>query len=208
MKKHKRKSSLVITNFHFADNKNTFLFITLFTLGMVLGSFSFYFAGSNSKILLSIIQTFTKENRELALMALLSRNLVSNLVFIGFFYVLGLCAIGLPFIAIVPVIKGISLGTLISYAYVFNGIKGFLFALVLIFLPESLLLTLLCFGYSEAICMSLTVSNGIFASKPRELKRTLTFMAFSKRFLLIALGVITVSFLQALLTRVFSELLM
>ena len=207
MKRHIR-SSFVRTSLYIADNKATFLFITLFTLGMVLGSFALYFAGNHSDIIVNSISSFLKENGELSFLSLLSRNMVGNFLYLGFFYVGGLCAIGLPFVALIPMIKGISLGTLVSYEYIFYGIKGFLYALVLIFLTEAILLTMYCFAYSEAIYMSLTVSNGIFASKPKELKHSLSFMSFTKRIVLIAVGVVLVSLAQALLTHFFSALLM
>lgn len=201
------KNSFISTRFFIKDNKISIIFITLFTIGVVIGSFSYLAAGDNVNTLISVIDSFFSENSSLSVVQLFSRNLISNFIYLAVLYIGGLCAIGLPAVAIIPLIKGISLGAIISYKYIFNGIKGFLYTLVILLIPSALYLCVLCFAYSEGIYMSLTVSNGIFSEKPRQVKYSTSFSTFTKRFLFFSFGVVVISFIETLLTNLFSKLL-
>ena len=201
------KNSIISTKFFIRDNKISIIFITLFTIGVVIGSLSYLAAGENTNTLIAVIDSFFSENSTLSFLELFSRNFISNSIFLAVLYIGGLCAIGLPFVAIIPIIKGISLGTIISYKYIFNGIKGFLYTLVIILIPSAVFLSILCFAYSEGIYMSLTVSSGIFTSKPRKIKYSTSFTTFTKRFILFSFGILSVSFIETMLFNLFSKLI-
>ena len=201
------KNSIFSTKVFIKDNTLSIIFITLFTIGSLVGTLALNFGKDTSASLIYLLTTYFKENANLSVIALFSRNLISALVYLGVMYIGGLCAIGLPVVGIIPLLKGIALGMIISYQYVYNGIKGFLYALVIILLPQAVLLAILSIAYGEGIYMSLTVSNGIFNGKPRETKYRLSFMTFSKRYLIFAVGIVIVSIIEAVLDFVFSKVL-
>lgn len=201
------KNSIISTKFFLKDNTLSIVFITLFTVGCALGAFSFFFSGDKAQSLFSIIGQYYSENETLSVMALFSRNLISSLIYLGIMYLGGLCAIGLPIIGIIPIVKGLAVGMIISYQYLYSGIKGFLYAFVIVLLPSALLLAVFNMAYVEGIYMSLSVSNGIFNGKPRESKYNLSFMTFTKRYLIFAVATVIISILEAVLSSVFSKVL-
>lgn len=201
------KNSIISTKFFIKDNTLTVIFITLFTVGTLIGSFSLYFSIDKSDSVILLLNQYFSENKSLSIMALFSRNLISAFIYLGIMYISGLCAIGLPFIGIIPVIKGIAIGTIISYQYVYNGLKGFLYTLIIILIPAALLMAVFNLAYIEGMYMSLAVSNGIFNGKPRETKYSLSFMTFTKRFLIFSVGIVIISILEAIVSSVFSSIL-
>ena len=201
------KSNFISTKIFVKDNIIHYVFITILTLGIGIGAFSIPAAGEHAKELIELMHHYFNENTTLSFMELFSRNLITNLLFLAVIYLGGLCAIGLPAVGIIPLFKGISLGAIISYKYVFNGLKGFLYVFVMLLLPASLLLAVYSLAYHEGIYMSLNVSNGIFNGKPRQVKYALSFATFSKRFIIFALAVIFISGFETVLFSLFSKLI-
>lgn len=201
------KGRVINTRLLIKDNKTTFIFITLFTVGVALGSMSAGILSDKSKIIISVISKYFTENSDLSIMAIFSRNLISNFIYLGSVYLLGLCAIGLPIIAIIPTLKGIGLGAIISYQYAFNGLKGLLYSTVIIVIPSALFVALLNLAYTEGIYMSLSVSNGIFNGKPKENKYNCSFVTFTKRFILFSFFTIIISLIEGILTALFSKII-
>ena len=201
------KNSIISTKFFIKDNTLTVVFITLFTVGTLIGSFTLYYSIGKTDSVSLLLKQYFDENITLSIIALFSRNVIAAFVYLGIMYIGGLCAIGLPFIAIIPVIKGIAVGTIISYQYVYNGLKGFLYALIIIIIPTALLMTIFTLAYIEGMYMSLTVSNGIFNGKPRESKYNLSFMTFTKRFLIFSVGIVIICIIEAVISSAFSSIL-
>ena len=201
------KNSIISTKVFMKDNRLMVLFITLFTIGCLIGTLAFGLSLLHTEAVTSLLESYFNENSELSIIALFSRNTVSALLYLGAMYVGGLCAIGLPFIAIIPILKGIAIGMIISYQYLYGGIKGFLYCLIILLLPQALLMAVYTLAYMEGIFMSLSVSNGIFNGKPRQMKYSLNFMTFSKRYVIFALAIVAISMLEAIAGSVFSKVL-
>lgn len=201
------KDSIISTRFFIKDNKLLVIFITLFTLGVAACSLSLGLLGEKNEVLIKLLKSFFNENETLSVMTLFSRNLISAFIYLVTMYVAGLCAIGLPIVGIIPLIKGLSVGIIISYQYAFNGIKGFLYALAIIIIPTAVLITIFNYAYIEGIYMSLTVSNGIFNGKPRDREIECNFVTFTKRFLIFAVGTVIISLIEAGMTSIFSKVI-
>lgn len=199
----KVRGGVISTKSFLSDNKITLIFITLFTIGICFGSLSAGLFEEKSLITIKLIEKYFNENSSLSIIELLSRNIVSSLIYLIAIYCCGLSAIGLPIIAIIPLIKGISIGMIISYQYIFNGIKGFLYSLNILFLPTSFFVCILAFAYCEGINMSINVSGSVFNLKSRE--NNLSFIKYTKRFIIFAIAVILISLIEAVLTGVFSK---
>lgn len=201
------KDSIISTKFFIKDNTLIIVFITLFTVGTAVGALSPGLLGDKSSVIIKLLKSFFSENETLSVMTLFSRNLVSSFIYLGVMYVAGLCAIGLPVIGVIPILKGLSIGVIVAYQYIFNGLKGFLYTLAIIVVPNAVFITLLNYAYAEGIYMSLNVSNGIFNGKPRETKYDCNFMTFTKRFLIFAVASVAVSLFEAAMTSVFSKVI-
>ena len=198
-------SNFISTKVFIKDNKVMLLYITLFTTGITLGTVSLWIAGEKSNTLVSVIKTYLEENASLSIIGLFSRNIISSLVYIAVIYIGGLCAIGVPFVAIIPLVKGVALGSIISYQYVFSGIHGFLYTLTILVIPNALLLAVMSYAYTEGLYMSLNVSNGIFNGKPRQVKYSLSFITFTKRFIIFSFAVVLITFAESVLCFVFAK---
>ena len=201
----KVRGSVISTKVFLNDNKFTLIFITLFTIGISFGSLSLGLFEEKSLVTIKLIEKYLNENSSLSIIELISRNILSSLIYLLAIYCCGLCAIGLPIIAIIPLIKGISIGMIISYEYIFNGIKGFLYSLNILFLPTAIFVCILNFAYCEGINMSLNVSGSVFNFKGRENKSNITFIKFTKRFIIFAVGIILISLIEGVLTGIFSK---
>ena len=199
------RGGVVNTKTFFSDNKITLIFITFFTVGISIGALSLGLFEEKSIITLKLIEKYFNENSSLSIIELMSRNVLSSLIYLFIIYCCGLCAIGLPIIAIIPLIKGISIGMIISYQYIFNEIKGFLYSLNIIFLPTAIFVCILNFAYCEGINMSIKVSGSVFNLNQRDNNNSLTFIKFTKRFIIFAVAIIIISLIEALLTGVFSK---
>ena len=201
------KNSIISTKLFIKDNRLTLLYITLFTIGCLAGTLVLNATLARNNAVIELIGTYFSENEKLSVLALFSRNLIGSFFYLGVMYIGGLCAIGLPIICIIPILKGIAVGMIISYQYVYSGIKGFLYCLIIVLVPQALLMAIYTLAYIEGIYMSLNVSNGIFNGKPRENKYSLNFITFSKRFIIFSLGVVLVSVIEAISGSVFSKVL-
>ena len=201
----KVRGGVISTKVFFSDNKITLIFITLFTIGLSFGSISLGLFDEKSLVTIKLIEKYFNENSSLSIIELASRNILSSLIYLISIYCCGLCAIGLPIISIIPLIKGISIGMIISYQYIFNGIKGFLYSLNILFIPTAILISILNFAYCEGINMSINVSGSVFNLKNRENKSNITFIKFTKRFIIFAVALILISLIEAVLTGVFSK---
>ena len=201
----KVRGGVISTKVFFSDNKITLIFITLFTIGLSFGALSLGLFDEKSLVTIKLIEKYFKENFSLSIIELASRNILSSLIYLIAIYCCGLCAIGLPIISIIPLIKGVSIGMIISYQYIFNGIKGFLYSLNILFVPTAILICILNFAYCEGINMSINVSGSVFNQKNRENKSNITFIKFTKRFIIFAVALILISLIEAVLTAIFSK---
>ena len=201
----KVRGGVISAKVFFNDNKNTLIFLTLFTIGISFGSMSLGLFEEKSLVTIKLIEKYFNENYSLSIIELISRITISSLIYLSVIYCCGLCAIGLPIIAIIPLIKGISIGMILSYQYIFNGIKGFLYSLNIIFLPTAILVCILNFAYCEGINMSFNVCASVFNLKGREINRNITFIKFTKRFIIFAVAVIIISLFEGVLTGIFSK---
>ena len=201
------KSSIINTRFFLKDNTITFVFISLFTLATLGGSFALCLTAHSDTVLSLILKQYFSENESLSIIELFSRNVIAAFICLVLMYIGGLCAIGIPIVSIIPIIKGISIGAIISYQYVYNGIKGFLYTVVILLLPQALYMAIFTLAYTEGFYMSLSVSNGIFAGKPRNLKYSVNFLTFTKRFIIFSVCIVFISLLEATVSSLFSSLL-
>ena len=104
----------------------SFVILFLFAFGILLGA---YILKQNIEFtnttLSSIINSYISSKKEQSIAFNFINSLKLNLFFILTTFLLGFCAVGTPFITLVPIIKGIGTGLICGYLYLeynFNGL--------------------------------------------------------------------------------------
>lgn len=110
-------------------NKDRFL-ISLFTLlgtGILIGSVA---AGSNASnensLIFQIHNSFIQSKTEQSFLELFWEAFLSEFLYLLVCYISGLCAIGVPFLFIIPLTYGIGKGIIFGFLYATSGFAGIL----------------------------------------------------------------------------------
>ena len=83
------KNSIISTKFFIKDNTLTVIFITLFTVGTLIGSFTIYFSIGKTDSVSLLLKQYFDENATLSIIALFSRNVIAAFVYLEIMYVGG-----------------------------------------------------------------------------------------------------------------------
>lgn len=80
----------------------------------------------------------------------------------------GLCIIGIPFVTVIPVIRGLGIGLVTSYIYSIYGIKGIGYCFLIIFPGALISFIALIYAVSDSFKMSLyTLSSCVNSGAPK-----------------------------------------
>ncbi len=80
----------------------------------------------------------------------------------------GLCIIGIPFVTIIPVIRGLGIGLVTGYIYSIYGIKGIGYCFLIIFPGALISFIALIYAVSDSFKMSLyTLSSCVNSGAPK-----------------------------------------
>lgn len=193
---------------HFVeDNRRLFPFVGLFLLG-VLGGVVLYVtaadrlsAGLDSLLRVSGITDGWQEGLQA-----LANTCFSGFVLIGVLFLLGVWPCGVPFVMLVPLFYGLSVGLTEAYYYAQGG-SG-LPAVAAVVLPTSLCnAALLIAAGVESMRMSVRVARCMLPSDRPSEDLHAPFRLYCLRFLLFAVGVAAIGILHVLLRTVFAPLL-
>lgn len=144
--------------------KETLVFFMLLTAGILIGVFTA--KQGNSNVLTQVESMFNsfysvRENQSIMLSVSNSLKVSISLWILNLLF--GLCAAGIPFIALIPVIRGLGMGLVTGYIYSIYGLKGMGYCFLVIFPGALLSFTALIYAASDAFKMSLytfgSVSN-------------------------------------------------
>ena len=203
-----KKNSINSKRLSISENRILFIFITIVISGVIIGSLSFNFISTSTKEeVFKIISNFLQESEKLSIIKLFSRSLVNDYIYLFILFVSGVCALGLPIIFALPLLKGISTGVLISYIYTQQGLNGFVYYLIILSVPATLMLMCIIFACREAYYMSLGISMGVFTENKRTYEKSSNFFIYLKRFLIFSFAVIAISFIDGVITNIFSKIL-
>ncbi len=107
--------------------------------------------------LLQLLQEYSTIRSSQSLFSTMCNSLFSNLIYLSVAFIAGLCAIGFPFLALAPFLRGLGLGAVFGYLYSTKALAGVGYCM-LILLPGAILSTAtLLIGCREGITMSLDV---------------------------------------------------
>lgn len=181
------------------------LLVSVFICGLIIGAF----AVKNNDSLLSsqleeIIKTSIIKKNDLTFLKSFIDSLISDLMFLIITFSLGLCAIGIPAISVIPLIKGFSLGITGAYIYLNYSVKGVCYCLLVLFPAQIISAAILIFACNESFYMSAdlfsTINNKSIIKDKNLVRLYLT------RFGLLSILMILTSLFDALLSKLFSSI--
>lgn len=186
-------------------NSRILVLLAVFAVGMIIGAI--FIKRGDGLISESISDMFTayiKAKSEQSLSMNFINSLAVNASFMLAAFVFGLCAVGLPFVCSLPLIKGVGIGMLSGYLYAKFALKGLGYCVLVIYpglIPAVFALLLAC---SAGIVSSYEMLLSFSSSKAQKWERSIKIYCI--RFLVICLLVIISAALDAATGRLFSRL--
>lgn len=102
----------------------------------------------------------------------------------------GLCLIGIPFVTVIPVIRGLGIGLVTGYIYSIYGIKGIGYCFLIIFPGALISFIALIYAVSDSFKMSLyTLSSCVNSVAPKGGAEKIKIFAVRQMFYLILFAV-------------------
>lgn len=110
---------------------------------------------------------------------------------------LGFCLIGYPIINIIPTVIGLATGLKASYLFMNYSIKGVGYSLIMLIPFAALFLTVIAFTINESTSLSKKL---ISITKNTDEHKELNLKPYVKKYLILALCILAISFVNACLT--------
>ena len=131
-------------------------------------------------------------------------SLAVNAAFMLAVFVFGLCAVGLPLICILPIIRGVGIGMLSGYLYSNFALRGLGYCVLVIYpglIPAIFALLLACSaGINSSYEMLLSLSSGKAQRGEGSIK------IYCMRFLIICILIVRAAVTDAAASRLFCKL--
>ena len=139
------------------QNKKFRFYIIVFgfvIMGVALATACFYALDKSSLMQLSFVSDYLSDKRLASNPTdILFSSFVTGTLFLIFPFVLGFCAVSKPVLYLIPIFRGIGLGTAICSLYYQLGYKGIIVALVTV-IPSSVIMT-----YPASITTAITTDT-------------------------------------------------
>ena len=184
-------------------NWKVLIMLILFTVGMVLGA---VIIKNNNNAVISaftdIFKTYITARKSQSIMANFLNSLSVNSIFLLSAFVLGLCAVGIPLISVLPVIKGLGMGMLSGYMYSKFALSGLGYCVLIIYPGLIMSAFALLLSCSTAVSTSYEMLLSLSSNKTIKGEGSLKF--YCTKFVLIAAITILSSVLDAVVLRLFS----
>ncbi len=188
-------------------NKDRFLIslFIVFGIGLMIGSVA---AGTSSadenSVLNRIWSSYIYNRSEQSIAACFFSSFFSCFFMLLAEYILGVCAVGVPFLYVIPAIYGIGKGIIIGFIYAKYGFIGLIKSLFLI-VPQNVIF---CFIIILALNQSVKMSRQMFCvvSGLQSTEPFISFKKFNQKYIFLIVGASLCSIIDALLSR-FNELI-
>lgn len=179
--------------------------LAVFAAGMIIGAVFVKRGGDLfSDIVCNMFTAYIKAKNEQSIGLNFINSLAVNISFMLAAFIFGLCAVGLPFVCTLPLLKGIGIGMLSGYLYSEFSLKGLGYCILIIYpglIPAVFALLLAC---SAGIVSSYEMLLSFSSSKAQKGERSIKIYCI--RFLVICILVIISAALDAATGRLFSRL--
>ncbi len=196
--------SLKIKSKPIISNKQIIVLVILFFTGLVFGSFSI--KNQESVLIKRIILTYMnyiKSKQSLNEITVFFKTMLLSSSVIIFSYFIGLCAIGIPLIILIPFSTGAFLGIVSGYIYETYTLKGLGYCGIIIFPAAVLIVASILFSCKESMLMSKNMLNLL---SQRHNDKYEDFRKYSTKFLIYIIISCFGSFLEAILSHLFIRL--
>ncbi len=179
------------------------LLLCLFICGLIIGS---YAIKCNDSLLYSQLDEILKESiikrNSMKFFNTFLDSFITDAVFLVITFAAGLCAIGIPAISIMPLIKGFSVGITGAYIYSAYSVKGVCYCLFVFFPAQIISSAILIFACNESFYMSADLFSTL---NNNSLKEKNLVRLYLTRFGLFLLFSAVIALTDAFIYRVFSS---
>lgn len=144
----------------FSSNRQIIILSALFFVGMIFGSFSI--KSENSFLrerLIPLYMSYVKSKITASDLSVFFSSLLINSSVIVLTYFIGLCAVGIPFAALVPLISGVFIGAASGYIYQTYMLRGLGYCGIIIFPSAVIAVSAIIFAGRESMLMSKNMLN-------------------------------------------------
>ena len=185
-------------------NRRILIMMLLFAAGMIIGAVSLkradsYLSGAFSDMFSVYIRS--KGSQSLGMNFI--NSLALNAAFMLAAFVFGLCAVGLPLICILPIIRGVGIGMLSGYLYSNFALRGLGYCVLVIYpglIPAIALLLACSAGINSSYEMLLSLSSVKAQRGEGSIK------IYCMRFLIICILIVLAAVTDAAASRLFCRL--
>lgn len=186
-------------------NSRILVMLAIFATGMIIGA-AFIKRGDEltSESIFDMFTAYIKVKNEQSLGANFMSSFAVNASFLLAAFIFGLCAVGLPFVCSLPLLKGVGIGMLSGYLYAKYALKGLGYCVLIIYpglIPAIFALLLAC---SAGIHSSYEMLLSLSSTKAQRGERSIKI--YCVRFLIICVLVIISAALDGATSRLFCRL--
>ena len=181
--------------------------MVMMLVGVLIGTLTFCNMGGNDIYNLSFITDgFINNRAQQTFVETLASSFTSPGLLVLICFLLGFCSISQPVEFLIPLFRGLGLGTSISYIYSSYGVKGFFITFIMI-IPHAVISSIaIIISARESIRLSNLFTSLVMSSKPEGEMRSYIKLYLLK--FLILFGIIGISALiDSILTFAFAGVL-
>lgn len=181
-----------------------YLLVVLFFIGLVIGSFSVknsenFFVAKLSDYYMNYLQ----EKSTYSFLSIFLNTFLLSLTAVTASFFVGLCAVGVPFVAAIPAISGVIIGVVSGYIYESFLLKGLGYCAIIIFPAAAIAVGAIIFSCKESMLMSKNMlallGNGRISQQQSFKKYCLKFLIYVS---VCAFGAL----IEAMLSNLFADL--
>lgn len=183
------------------SNSQIIVLVLLFTGGLLFGAFSV--KNENSLLFEKLIPLYIRYAESKAAMSDITVFFSSMLLYsavIILAYFTGLCAVGVPFVALIPVTTGVFTGAVSGYIYGTYMLRGLAYCGIIIFPSAVITVSAIIFASRESMIMSRNMLNLL---SQRHNQKYEDFRSYSIRFLIYLAVTAAGAVVEALMCHLF-----
>ncbi len=167
---------------YFSQNSGMIVLVSLFFAGLIFGSFSVKSDASFlSERLIPYYMNYVKVNATASELTVFFSSFLIYSAVIVFAYFIGLCAVGIPFVAAIPLFSGVFVGAVSGYIYGEYMLRGLGYCGIIIFPAAVIAVAAIIFASRESMLMSRNMLNLL---SQRHNQQYEDFKSYSTRFLI------------------------
>ncbi len=184
--------------FQLSDHTETLLLFMFYLIGLLIGTLTIKNNKEISDEVLEIFNTFFNREIGQSFINNFKEIFLYNFLFLSLSLIFGLCAVGTPVVAALPVIKGIGIGLISSELYNMYSLKGFGYCMLILFPIQIISSFVVIVSSKESILMSRNIFYSVTGLKQKK-KRSNDIKLFLEKYGIYFLIIILLSLLSSLL---------